>query len=317
MSELPSGAALNAPVGASRLYGSELAASFGADAPAPAIVTRTMPHAALAVTELRVDKPAGRISDALPPDDAYLVAHELRTYKGMEYWEGGRHRATYGLRAGDTTITDLRREPQVKFEVPVHCMLWLVPRAALDALADEAGAPRIDGLPHGPGAGFADETVRQLNLVAMATLERPRQASRSFVDYLNLAFAAHIAERYGGLGRTARPTKGGLAPWQERRAKEMLVADFAGTTTLVEIANACGLSAGHFARAFRRSTGVAPHAWLLRARIEHAMMLLRRPGASLCEVALACGFADQSHFSRVFARQTGQSPRHWRRMAMQ
>jgi AraC family transcriptional regulator len=46
------------------------------------------------------------------------------------------------------------------------------------------------------------------------------------------------------------------------------------------------------------------------------MTLLRQPDPSLSEIALACGFADQSHFSRVFTRQTGLSPRVWRRMSI-
>ena len=208
-----------------RLYGDELAATFGAEGPAPSIVTRSLPRTELAVTELRVDNPVGRISDPLPPDNAYLISHELRTYRGMEYWEKGRHLTTYDLRAGETTITDLRREPQVKFEVPVHCMLWLVPHAALDAIADDANVPRIEGLPHAPGVGFADETIRHLNLAVLAALQRPGQVSRLFVDHLTLAFAAHVAQRYGGMESAARLIKGGLAPWQERRAKEMLVAD--------------------------------------------------------------------------------------------
>jgi AraC family transcriptional regulator len=300
----------------SRLYGDELAASFGGEAPAPFIVTRSLRHAELAVTELKVDKPVGRFSDPLPREDAYLISHELRGLQGLEYWEDGRYRTTYDTRPGENSITDLRREPVVKFEVPAHCMLWLVPRAALDALADEANVPRIEGLPHAPGVGFADETILHLNLTAIAALRRPEQASRLFVDHLTLAFTAHLAQTYGGMAPTTRLIKGGLAPWQERRAKEMLVADLSGATPLTEIAAICGLSSDHFARAFRRSTGLAPHAWLLRARVERAMTLLRQPDPSLSEIALACGFADHSHFSRVFARQTGRSPGVWRRMSI-
>jgi AraC family transcriptional regulator len=310
-------AALNAPGRPPRrLYGDELAASFGAEAPAPSMVTRSMPHAELAVTELRVDDPTGRISDRLACDEAYLISHELRAYRGMEYWENGRYLKTYDLRAGETTITDLRREPQVRFDVPVHCMLWLVPRAALDALANDANVPRIEGLPHAPGVGFTDQTIRHLNLAAIAALQAPEQVSRLFVDHLTLAFAAHVAAAYGGMEREARLIKGGLAPWQVRRAKKMMVADLTGATPLAKIAAACGMSSGHFARAFRRSVGLAPHAWLLTARVERATTLLRQPDLSLSEIALICGFADQSHFSRVFTRQTGESPGVWRRLSI-
>jgi AraC family transcriptional regulator len=310
-------ATLDAPVRPPRrLYGDELAANFGAEAPAPFVVTRSVPHTELAVTELRLDSPVGRISDPLPCDDAYLISHQLRAFRGMEYWEGGRHLTTFGLRAGETTITDLRREPQVKFEVPVHCVLWLVPRTALDVLADDANVPRIDGFPQAPGVGFVDETIRHLNLAAITAMQRPGQVNRLFVDHLTLAFAAHVAQTYGGMELAARLIKGGLAPWQERRAKEMLVAHLTGATPLAEIAAACGLSSDHFARAFRRSTGLPPHSWLLQARVERAMTLLRQPDPSLSEIALACGFADQSHFSRVFTRHTGLSPRVWRRMSI-
>jgi AraC family transcriptional regulator len=298
-----------------RLYGDDLAVSFGAEAPAPFIVTRSMPHAELAVTEVRVDNPVGRLSDPLPRDDAYLISHQLRAFRGLEHWEDGRHVTTYGLRAGETSITDLRREPQVRFDVPVHCVLWLVPQAALDILADDANVPRIAGLPNEPGVGFADKTIRHLNLAAIAAAERPGQVSRLFVDHLTLAFVAHVAGTYGGMEPTTRLIKGGLASWQVRRAKEMLAADLNGATPLTEIAAACGLSSGHFARAFRRSTGLAPHAWLLTARVEQAMTLLRQTDLSLSEIALACGFADHSHFSRVFTRQTGQSPGIWRRLS--
>ena len=79
--------------------------------------------------------------------------------------------------------------------------------------------------------------------------------SRLFTDHATLALAAHVAQAYGGMQTVARPVQGGLAPWQEKRGKEMLSADLAGETPLQDIARACGLSLSHFSRAFRRSIG--------------------------------------------------------------
>jgi AraC-like DNA-binding protein len=93
----------------------------------------------------------------------------------------------------------------------------------------------------------------------------------------------------------------------------MLTGDLTGATSLSEIALACGLSVGHFSRAFRRSTGLAPHAWLLHIRVEAAKAMLRQREAQLSVIAMACGFADQSHFSRVFTRRVGSSPGAWRK----
>lgn len=107
--------------------------------------------------------------------------------------------------------------------------------------------------------------------------------------------------------------RGGLAPWQQRRALAMLEARLDGRIGIAELAGACGLSLSHFAHAFRRSTGMPPHRWLQHRRIEVARNLLRQPRMSLAEIALACGFAGQSHFGRVFAAVVGRSPGAWRR----
>jgi AraC family transcriptional regulator len=111
----------------------------------------------------------------------------------------------------------------------------------------------------------------------------------------------------------SRPVRGGLAPWQVRRAKEVLSANLDGGVPLKEVARECRLSVSHFSRAFRRTMGVAPHRWLLARRIELAKEQLRNTELSLSDAALACGFADQSHLTRVFTRMVGVSPGAWRR----
>jgi len=98
-----------------------------------------------------------------------------------------------------------------------------------------------------------------------------------------------------------------------RRAKEILSANLDGSVPLKEVAKECRLSASHFSRAFRRTVGAAPHNWLLTHRIEVAKANLRDRRLSLLEIALACGFADQSHLTRVFTRIVGVSPGAWRR----
>jgi AraC-like DNA-binding protein len=79
------------------------------------------------------------------------------------------------------------------------------------------------------------------------------------------------------------------------------------------LSSVLGLSRSYFSHAFRRSVGLTPHAHVVRLRIERAMTLMAHSEASLSEVALAVGFADQSHFSRAFRRLTGVTPAHWRR----
>ncbi len=112
------------------------------------------------------------------------------------------------------------------------------------------------------------------------------------------------------------PARGGLAPWQERRAKELMSTHLARQIPLALVAGECRLSVSHFARSFKQCTGKPPHRWLLENRVERAKELLLDPEVSLAEVALDCGFSDQSHFTRVFSRTVGTSPGTWRRVRL-
>ena len=106
------------------------------------------------------------------------------------------------------------------------------------------------------------------------------------------------------------PARGGLAPWQERRAKELMSTHLGRQVPLAFVAGECRLSVSHFARSFKQCTGKPPHRWLLENRVERAKELLLDDTVSLAEVALDCGFSDQSHFhARLFPHRRNE-PRH-------
>jgi AraC family transcriptional regulator len=293
-------------------FGQRFAEKFHLD-DAPVIITRSLRQTEIAVTEIRSDNPAPGFSSGIEREDAYLVALQLRDYGRHEHYEDGKQVSLSGYSAGATCIYDLKRDPAFQINAPFHSMHFYLSRAALNALADDANAPRIGELDYRPGDSVDDATVRNIGGSLVSAFATPERLSRLFMDHVTLAVAAHVAQTYGGLQPAARPVQGGLAPWQEKRAKAMLAADLTGAVSLHEIARDCGLSVSHFSRAFRRSTGMAPHAWLLSRRVDAAKQMLRTGRGSLAEVAGACGFADQSHFTRVFSRHVGVSPGAWRR----
>ena len=143
-------------------------------------------------------------------------------------------------------------------------------------------------------------------------IELAHERSTLFVDHIALAFCAHVIETYGHVAGPGKIVPGQLSPWQLRRAIDFIAANLDGDPTIAQLACECGLSSGYFARAFRRTTGVTPHQWLIRKRIERAQELLLRGRIELAEVAIVCGFVDQSHLSRVFAKFAGMSPGRWR-----
>jgi AraC family transcriptional regulator len=279
---------------------------------APAFVSRSLRNTTIAVTEIKSDNPVPGPSSSLAREDAFLVALQVRDYPVHEYFEEGRAAPVTSLRAGDTTIYDIKRDPVFNINNPFHSIHFYFPRAALNAIADNAGVPRIGDLRYQPGVGIDDPIMRRLALSLLPAFEHPEQVSRLFAEHITLAVGVHAARTYGDM-RPARIVNGGLAPWQERRAKEIVDANLDGAVPLKMLADECGLSVGHFARAFRQSTGMTPHQWLTQRRIETAKSLLRDRRYSVSEVALACGFSDQSHFTRVYTRAMGTSPGAWRR----
>jgi AraC family transcriptional regulator len=295
------------------LYGRSLGEKLGLK-DAPSVVTRTLGQAEIGVTDIRVHHPPGTLSALLPRVDAYMFCLVMNDVANNCYWECGSQVSSSSIQAGQLTISDLRREPRVLMDQPFHSVLFYLPKTAIDALADQADVPRIGELQYEPGVAISDETLKHLGLSLMPAFRTPDQVCRLFLDYVTLAFASHAAQTYGGMRKLSKPIKGGLAPWQERLSKELIADNLAGTASLSEIAKTCGLSVSHFARAFRKSTGLAPHAWLLQARVERAKLLLRDRDASLSAIAEACGFADRSHFTRVFSRLVGLSPGTWRKV---
>jgi AraC family transcriptional regulator len=93
---------------------------------------------------------------------------------------------------------------------------------------------------------------------------------------------------------------------------EYIEASLAESVSLADIASAAGLTRMHFAARFKTATGLRPHEYLLRSRIERAQEKLAGTGMSRVEVALSVGFQTQSHFTSVFKGMVGQPPRAWR-----
>jgi malate dehydrogenase (oxaloacetate-decarboxylating) len=122
-----------------------------------------------------------------------------------------------------------------------------------------------------------------------------------------------LIDDHGDGPSRSSPLRGGLAPWQLRRAIDHLTQNLADGVCLSELAEQVGLSQAHFSRQFKISTGLPPHRYKLATRIERAKQLLLHGDLSLKEIALSCGFFDQGHLSKAFRRMAGLSPRAWQR----
>jgi AraC-like DNA-binding protein len=267
------------------------------------------------VTEYRSDDRNLAATATLPQDDAYVVALHLRDRPRGVMAAEGQWLETRNFRAGNAGIVDLRMRLESEHAGAFHFLAFYLTREALDALADDVESPRVEDLRYQLGVGFSDPVVRHLLEALRPALASPAsEISALYADHVAQAFILHMSSTYGGL-RGDRPLpRGGLAPWQQRRAKELIDARLDGSIPLAELARNCGLSVRHFTRAFRQSTGVSAHRWLTERRLDRARSLLERSEDPLRDIAAACGFATQSHLTRVFTRATGIGPGAWRRL---
>jgi AraC-like DNA-binding protein len=204
-----------------------------------------------------------------------------------------------------TCIYDLRRAVTAHTLDPFHCLCFAFPIRSLDESTEDllyrfelGGKARL---------GLQDPVIQALGAALWPSMAHPEATSRLFVDHVLFAMRAHLASRFGTrVDRFSRP--GGLTTWQARRASEFIDAHLAGNISLADVALECQLSVAQFARSFRRSTGMPPHRYLTERRVERARTLLLHSDLPLADVAVRCGFADQSHFTKVFRRLIGVSP---------
>lgn len=126
-------------------------------------------------------------------------------------------------------------------------------------------------------------------------------------ESIALALAMKLVRLLAGMADADEPIDG-LSPRRRDHALQFIEANLDQPITLDMIASAAALSPFHFARAFKVSMGISPVRYVWQRRIELARQLLKDRNYALSQVALACGFSNQSHFTTAFKEATGLTP---------
>ena len=180
--------------------------------------------------------------------------------------------------------------------------------AALERIATETGAAtgEVARLPFRPGFhdAFASSACAMLGREAY----RPQGERSRFAELLADTLAAYLVEH-----RDQAPAKGGTDSGLLKKALERIEESLHSRVSVDALAQAAGMSASSFTRAFKRTLGVSPHRYLTARRIERAKHLLERTNFTLADIALETGFSSQAHFTDRFREQMGQTPLQFRR----
>ncbi len=268
------------------------------------------------VGRYRFDYPGFGFTKANIASDAFMFVIALRAFSGKQEIHGDRPSKRPPRKQGTLSSRDFREVSYVRMTEPFDTVNFFLSRAVINEIRLESGNTEVSNL--SCDYGIEDLVMHNLAQAVVPALDRPHEANSLFIDHVLLAAISHIGSRYAD--RPLRLTveadsirRGMLTPRQFREVKERLLAFSSPSPTIHELAILCNLSRSHFIRAFRQTTGLPPHRWLLLEKFAQAKLLLSTTSLSIAVIASECGFSDQAHFARVFSRIAGVSPSHWRR----
>ena len=224
----------------------------------------------------------------------------------------GEHRGSGTSVAGKVFATTAMAPIAWSWDGPAEMInVWIAPaRLNRDLEADGSGIELVDRF------CIDDPLLAQLGVALSAQAGGPRPFGRLMVSGVLSTMMAHLGQHHSNRGPDMVPARsGGLPPARLQSVLDHIDAHIAREIALDELAALAGRSACHFLRCFKQSTGISPHRYITRRRIERASALLAAGELPLVDVALACGFADQSHFGRVFRRERNLTPMAYRRQA--
>jgi AraC family transcriptional regulator len=292
-------------------YGKLSSKRFGIPNP-PTFVTSFSCGAPITFTQLRSDSASRTCDGIIPAEEAYSFQVNFLKQEPFSFSRKARTVERYFLGEGESTMLDYGETSTTTLHSPLDTVRLYVPRLTLqDFVQEEYGSGEVHLKP--PQQVMRDPILYHLSACLSALFEHPEENNSPLVDHIALSLLSHLYQTYSAKPAWKPKARGGLAPWQESRAKEAMDANLDKEITIAQLAHDCRLSASQFGRAFRQSTGCTPHRWRLRRRIKRAQDLLLTSDKNLAEIARVCGFHDQSHLTRAFGQAVGISPGLWRR----
>jgi AraC family transcriptional regulator len=160
-----------------------------------------------------------------------------------------------------------------------------------------------------PQLSIDDPVIQQLALALKTEIQTGCMSGRLYGESLGTALATRLVQNYAVSKPSLEFKANGLPQSQLERVIEYMKVNLTQDLSILDLATLISMSESHFSRSFKQSVGIAPHQYLMQQRVERAKQLLERQVGSISDIALDCGFANQTHLTKIFRKMTGVTPK--------
>jgi AraC family transcriptional regulator len=214
--------------------------------------------------------------------------------------------------AGDSWILPAGEPGFFSWESMDETISFILDPTTLQQVALENDCLRTGNLTLQPLVKATDPTLLTLALQFKQELQNNALGGKIYGESLANLFNIHLLRNYCTSAPILRSYRSGLSTKKLQQTIDYIQANLDEKLSLESIAAELNLSVYYFCELFTQSTGTSPYKYVLQQRIERAKQLLCTTQKSLSEIALDCGFANQSHLNRHFTKLTGISPKKYR-----
>jgi AraC family transcriptional regulator len=211
------------------------------------------------------------------------------------------------FKGGDIFISPANVFHSVCWDVPISFTLLLFDPKYLSSFAYEYIDPgSVELLPH-----FLqpDPIIHWTSQALTSQLQ-----NHSYMDSASAFLANHLLRNYCSTKLRFKENTHGLSSMEIRQVNDYIDSYIDKKISLGELGRLVGMSQYHFSRLFKYSTGMAPHQYLIKRRMEEATHLLKNNNLDITAISKRLGFSSRNHFSNTFAQHFSLTPDKYRKM---
>src|SRR6266404_730240 len=226
----------------------------------------------------------------------------------------GEYKASNGVLKRETldTLTILPKGllPAIRSAQTADLLYCAFDEAFVKGVADEPEGRLAP--PHDKRGDLRDRAIFEILNLLVTEVQSGGASGGLYVDSLVLALTIRFL--FLGQRQPTRSCRTATLPQQHLfRVQEFIESRLEADLTLQELASEVGYSRSHFLRMFHVTTGMTPHRYVLKRRVERARQQLEQVEQSIAEVAFRCGFSSQAHLTLAFRKEFGITPAEYRR----